>query len=93
MPEEEIPKEELPEDQKEEDVYDKESRDEMVENAEMSLKEEAFMEGAEDDGQKGKCRNCGKALLDFDTVEKELEGEVCWFCSDNCVEEYENKKD
>ena len=83
---EEENKEELPEDLKEEDVYDKDSREEMVDNDEMSPKEAAFMEGAEGDGQKGKCRNCGKALLNYDTIEKEIKDEVCWFCSDDCLE-------
>jgi hypothetical protein len=75
----------------EEDVYNKESRAEMVENDEMSPKEAAFMEGAEGDGQKAKCRKCGNAFADQDPIEKEIDGKVCWFCSDNCLKEYEKE--
>ena len=73
------------------DVYSDEGRDDLEENDELDAWEEGFMEGAEGAGQQGKCANCGKALLDDSTVEKEVDGELRWFCSDTCLDEYEQK--
>lgn len=73
------------------DIYDEEGREDEVDNDEISPREEGFMEGAHDDGQGAKCRKCGK-VLGQDIVEKEIDGEVCRFCSDGCVEKYEEEK-
>ena len=73
----------------EEDVYSGEGRNDLVEDDEISAEEEGFMEGAEDDGQNAKCAKCGKLLKKQNLVEKEIEGEVKWFCSEQCVEKYE----
>ena len=65
----------------------------LVEDAEISPTEAGFMEGAEDDGEQGKCANCGAALLDAEhTVETKIEGKGIWFCSDACFEAYKKKK-
>jgi hypothetical protein len=75
----------------EEDVYTEEGRENLVEDDEISTAEEGFMEGADDLGQQGKCANCG-AMLDMEnTVEKEVDGDIHWFCSDRCLEQYEKK--
>jgi len=73
-----------------EDVYEEEELDELTEE-EDSIEpwEEGFMKGAKDDGQLGKCGNCGKPLVRGKTVEKEYEEENKWFCSEKCVEEYD----
>jgi YHS domain-containing protein len=79
--------------EKEETVYDEEGREKLVEDGEISPEEAGFMEGAEDDGEQGKCANCGAALMDAEnTVETKIEGKTYWFCSSACVDEYKKKK-
>lgn len=78
---------------KEEDVYSDEGRADLVEDDEITPEEEGFMEGAEYDGQQAKCANCGKMLGKENTVEKQIEGEVKWFCSEHCVEKFEEKQE
>ncbi len=75
-----------------ETVYDREGREKLIENSEIEDWEEGFMEGAEDDGEQGKCANCGKALLEENVVETELEDKVVWFCSEECLERYKKRK-
>jgi len=77
-----------------EDIYTEEGREKLVDDAEIEPWEEGFMKGAEDDGQGAKCRKCGKILIGpEDIVEKEIDGEVLRFCSDECVHSYERKKE
>lgn len=79
--------------QMDEDVYSKEGREKLVEDAEIADWEEGFMEGAAKTGSGAKCRNCGKILMDADSVvEKEIGDDECRFCSDACVEAYEEKQ-
>lgn len=80
----------MPEEEKEEDIYSEEGRESLVEDDEITPAEEGFMEGAHDDGQGAKCRKCGKPLLD-DFVETEINGEICRFCSDNCLKKFEKE--
>lgn len=83
-------KDEIAESEDIEKVYSEEGRDSLVENDEMEPWEQGFMEGAEDDGQGAKCRRCGKLLLGPDSiVEKEINGIVYRFCSDECAEKFE----
>jgi hypothetical protein len=78
--------------EKEEEVYSEEGREALVEDAEIEPWEEGFMEGAEGPGQQGKCRQCGAELLTKEgTVEKEIDGEVRFFCSNKCLEKYEQE--
>lgn len=76
---------------KDEDVYSEEGREDLVENSEISSEEQGFMEGAELDGQQAKCANCGSMLTPKTTMEKEIDGELRWFCSEKCLEKYEEK--
>ena len=79
--------------EKEETVYDEQGRENLVEDDEISPTEAGFMEGAEDDGEQGKCANCGAALMDAEhTVETKIDGKTYWFCSDHCLEKYKEKK-
>ncbi len=78
--------------EKEETVYDETGREKLVEDGEISPDEAGFMEGAEDDGEQGKCANCGAALLDDSLVETKIEGKTFWFCSAHCLEKYKEKK-
>jgi len=73
------------------DVYSEEGREHLVEDGEMEAWEEGFMEGANMDGQKGKCANCGGVLFRGSTHEKEIKDENRFFCCVKCVEEYEKK--
>ena len=77
--------------QDESDIYSEEVREEMMDSDAISPSEEGFMEGASDLGQGAKCRNCGKPLGDK-FVEEEINEESCRFCSDECAEEYQEKK-
>ena len=73
-----------------EKAYSDEGRDSLVEDDEMEPWEQGFMEGAEDDGQGAKCRRCGKILLGPDSiVEKEIDGTVYRFCSEECAVKFE----
>ncbi|MFO8016446.1 MAG: hypothetical protein R6U32_05055 [Candidatus Woesearchaeota archaeon] len=76
---------------KEDDVYSDEGREDLVENGEITSIEQGFMEGAELDGQQAKCANCGQMLTPGNTIEKQMEGETKWFCSEECVQRYEEK--
>ena len=78
----------------EEDVYSEEGREEMTENDELSPAEEGFMEGAEGRGQLAKCDECGKILGQDkeDIVEREFDGELFFFCSERCAEEFARKR-
>lgn len=91
MTDDEVP--EVEEGLTEEDVYSGEGREDLVEDDEISAEEEGFMEGAEDDGQHAKCAKCGKALKKQSMIEKEIEGEVKWFCSEQCADKYEEEKE
>ena len=70
------------------DVYSEPGREVLEEDDELKPWEEGFMKGASGPGQQGKCAKCGKALLDNSTVEKEIDGELKWFCSDDCLAKY-----
>ena len=85
-------KEEINESEDIEKVYSEEGRDSLVEDDEMEPWEQGFMEGAEDDGQGAKCRKCGKVLIGPDSiVEREIDGEVYRFCSEECAEKFEKE--
>ena len=93
MPEDEQKEMEMEAGEAEETVYDKEGREKLEEDDEISPEEAGFMEGAEDDGEQGKCAHCGAALLDAEhTFEREIDGKVYWFCSEDHAEKYVEKK-
>ncbi len=86
-------REEMESGEKDETVYDETGREKLVEDGEISPEEEGFMEGAEDDGEQGKCANCGAALLDAEhTVETKIDGKQHFFCSEHCLDKYREKK-
>ncbi|PIN86747.1 hypothetical protein COV19_03355 [Candidatus Woesearchaeota archaeon CG10_big_fil_rev_8_21_14_0_10_44_13] len=89
MADDEVP--EVEESSTQEGVYSDEGREDLVEDDEISAEEEGFMEGAEDNGQHAKCANCGKAIKKQNTIEKEIDGDIKWFCSEHCVDKYEEK--
>ena len=75
-----------------EDVYKEKERDDLVEDDEISPEEDGFMDGAQADGERAKCANCGRMLISAKIVEKEFEGELKWFCSDHCAGKFEEKR-
>lgn len=82
--------------EKEEDVYDDAGRDKLMEDDEITPEEDAFLEGYEDKGHLAKCEECGKLLEDVDNkegiVEREFDGELRRFCSEECAEKYAKKE-
>jgi len=74
--------------EKDEDVYDETGREKLVEDAEIEPREEGFSEGYEGRGKHSTCAACGKVLDEDSTMEREIEGELMWFCSDSCAENY-----
>ncbi len=85
MPEEEF------EDVAEDDLESEEAREEATEDDELEPWEEGFLEGATGDGQLGKCANCGDMITEKNCVEKKIEEELHRFCSEKCLEKYEEK--
>lgn len=82
------------EESSEEEIYSEEGREALVDDDEIEPWEEGFMEGAESGGKGAKCRKCGKILEEMDDViEKEIDGEIYRFCSDECVDKFEEKKE
>lgn len=78
---------------KEATVYTAAGREILEEDDEISPEEEGFMEGAENDGEQGKCANCGAALLNAEnTFETKIDGKTYWFCSNKCIKHYKEKK-
>ena len=93
MPEDEQKEMKMESNEAGETVYDKEGREKLEDDDEISPAEAGFMEGAEDDGEQGKCAHCGAALLDASgTFEREIDGKVYWFCSEDHAEKYVEKK-
>ena len=76
------------------DVYTEEGREELVEDDEVEAWEEEWSEGAEGKGSKGVCAHCSRPLSqeEDEVVEKEIDGEVLWFCSDKCARKGPKKK-
>lgn len=85
-------KEEMSTGEKEADVYSKVGRDALREDDEVDDWEEGFMDGAEGGGQRAKCMKCGAEIEVNTCVEKELDGELKWFCSAKCLAKYEKEK-
>ena len=91
MPLEDV-KKEMEEGTVEEDVYSRAGREEELEDDEISDVEEGFASGADNEGRGAKCRRCGKPLMGPESiVEKEIDGELMEFCSNRCVEKYEEE--
>lgn len=89
------PKEKLEEDmekgEREEDVYSKAGREKLEEDDEIEPAEAGFMEGASGKGTQAICETCRKPLDtdDKNIIEKEINGQVKWFCNEECFEKYQ----
>ncbi|MCX6707151.1 MAG: hypothetical protein NT001_03345 [Candidatus Woesearchaeota archaeon] len=77
----------------ESDVYSEVGREKEVEDDEIADWEEGFAKGAEGGGKDAKCRFCGKILKDKeDVVERRIDGNLCFFCSDDHIQQYMKKQ-
>ena len=75
-----------------EDVYTEEGRKELLDADEISDTEEGVAEGFEHGEMKVNCNECKKILVvEEDTYEREVNGEVYQFCSVTCAEKYMKK--
>ncbi len=74
---------------KDADIYSEEGREELMDDDEISDVEEGFSQGAEGGGSKAKCAECGKILREK-IVEKKIGSKMFRFCSNKCVDKYEN---
>lgn len=81
---------EMEEGKKEEEVYSEEGREKLIEGDEIEDWEEGFMEGAEGRGEQASCAYCGKLIgEDKENIfEREFDGEIKWFCSEEHAEKY-----
>ena len=73
------------------DVYGNEGREELTNADEIDDDEEGFMRGYESESDAAFCDNC-KKVLERDHVEKDVKGDIFSFCSEECAEEFEKKK-
>ena len=73
------------------DFYDDEERDAMLDEGSLDDYEEGFMEGYESPDLI-KCGSCGQDVDLPKAIEWEIDGETHWFCSRDCLEEFEKKK-
>jgi len=80
--------------EKDEEVYSEVGREKLQEDDEISPTEEGFMEGAEDKGELGTCGSCGKPISQDseEVVETKVDGEIVWYCNEECAEKGRNKK-
>lgn len=79
---------EIKEGEAEEEIYSEAGREELMEDEdEITDLDEGFMKGYDEGGKMAKCPVCG-ALIEFDFVEREIDGEMYRFCSDEHAEEY-----
>lgn len=75
-------------------IYDEEGIEQLREEGQISDWEAGFMQGAAGEGKGAKCRRCGKIFTDDDTVlERDIDGDRHLFCSDNCVNEFLEKRE
>ena len=73
------------------DVYDKAEK--LEEADEIDELEEGFMKGYEEEEDKSSCSNCKKTIKDEEFVEEDLGGKTFRFCSTECADKYELRKE
>ena len=75
----------------EEDIYSEAGREELMEKEdEITDVDEGFMQGYDEGEKIAECPGCGKVLMEK-VVEREIDGEVYRFCSDECASEYKKR--
>jgi len=76
---------------RDEEVYKEAGREKLKEDDELDDWEEGFMEGAEGRGEQNSCAECGKLLGEENVFEREFDGEIKWFCSEEHAQNYADK--
>ena len=77
-------------DEKDDDIYS--DPEELLEDEdELDDVDEGFMKGYNDSETVVKCANC-KKIIEDNTVEEEFDDELLKFCSQECLNHYEEKK-
>ena len=77
------------EEKKDRDVYDEETRNKLAEDAEITPREEGFMEGYDEGDKSSNCPKCGTVIVEKENVvEREIDGGHYMFCSENCAENF-----
>jgi hypothetical protein len=76
---------------KEANVYKEDYREELRDADEISADEEGFMQGYDDESNPAECAYC-KKILEEDIVEREIDGELYRFCSEEHAEKFERQK-
>jgi hypothetical protein len=79
------------EENKEANVYKEDYREELRDADEISADEEGFMQGYDEDANPSICAYCEKVLGE-DIVEREIDGELYRFCSEEHAEKFERQK-
>ncbi len=88
-------KEDMESNKDDEEVYEQQGREKLVEDDEIYISEQGFMEGATDAGQLGKDALTGESLSDIeDVVETEIDGKVYRFINqENAIKFKEKRKE
>jgi hypothetical protein len=84
--------EEINQEEQELSVYNDKAREELSEADEIDSDEAGFMKGYESEADAAFCDTC-KKILTRDHIEKEINTEVYTFCSEECAEDFEKKKE
>ncbi len=71
-------------------IYSDEGREDLIEKEdEITDVDEGFMKGYNDYSESTQCKNCKKTLEGHEVIEREFKDEVCRFCSQHCLTEFE----
>ena len=74
------------------DLYSEKGREELIEGEdEITAIDEGFMRGYDEGERVTDCANCARMLPDH-PIEEEFAGEMHFFCSSSCAEEYGEKR-
>jgi hypothetical protein len=76
---------------KEFDVYG--GAEELEEADEINEVEEGFMKGYEDGIDETTCSNCNKVVSGIDFIEENIDGKIYKFCSRECGDRFELRKE
>ncbi len=75
------------------DVYSEETRNELVEDDELTPEESGFLEGYNNDTKRVVCAECKRIIIDpDDAIEAEINNETYLFCSEECYEKFKKRK-
>ncbi len=73
-------------------AYSDEGREDAVESGAMTVEEAGFVEGYQEGEKKAICAECKTELYE-ETIEREINGELYEFCSENHAELFAKRKE